>query len=95
MDYGYEKRNISDLEYRLRLLMCVNELGAVTREQLWPFVAKLEMMDYMPMCLYLDQLLTSHAIKEGEGVLRDTLFITEVGAAQLMMFQGKIPGRAR
>ena len=90
MDYGYEKRNISDLEYRLRLLMCVNELGVVTREQLWPFVAKLEMMDYMPMCLHLEQLLESHSLAEGEGVLKGTLFITETGAAQLMMFMGKI-----
>ena len=90
MDYGYEKRNISDLEYRLRLLMCINELGVVTREQLWPFVAKLEMMDYMPMCLHLEQLLESHSLAEGEGVLKGTLFITEIGAAQLMMFMGKV-----
>lgn len=93
MDYGYEKRNISDLEYRLRLLMCVNELGVVTREQLWPFVAKLEMMDYMPMCLHLEQLLESHSLAAGEGVLKGTLFITETGAAQLMMLHDRIPSR--
>ena len=54
MPEGFAKRHISDAENRLRLLLCIDALGLCTREELWPFVAKLELMEYMPMCLYLD-----------------------------------------
>ena len=86
----YEKRNVSDLENRLRLLLCVSELGMVTREQLWPFVAKLNLMEYMPMCLYLDHLLTDGDLAEGQGLLRGVLYLTQVGDMRLKVLESAI-----
>ena len=34
-----------------------NALGMATLDQqLWPFVAQLELMDYMPLCVFVDEL---------------------------------------
>ena len=66
MPEGFAKRHISDAENRLRLLLCIDALGLCTREELWPFVAKLELMEYMPMCLYLDDLLRDGSLMEGQ-----------------------------
>ena len=91
----YEKRNVSDLENRLRLLLCVSELGMVTREQLWPFVARLELMEYMPMCLYLEQLLSDGSVDEGTGRIRGMLYLTETGYLRLTVLRSSIPASDR
>lgn len=60
------KRRISDAEYRLRVLCCVNALGMATLDQLWPFVAQLELMDYMPLCVFVDELKKDGALDSGQ-----------------------------
>ena len=50
------RRKISDTENKLRLLYCLNALGMATQEELWPFAAQLDLMDYVPLCVYLDEL---------------------------------------
>ena len=76
MPEGFAKRHISDAENRLRLLLCIDALGLCTREELWPFVAKLELMEYMPMCLYLDELLRDGSLMEGQHAVQGVLFLT-------------------
>ena len=49
------KRRVSDVENKLRVLFCLKALGLVTQEQLWPIVARMELMDYLPFCLLLDE----------------------------------------
>lgn len=87
----FEKRNISDAENRLRLLLCVNALGLCSREELWPFVAGLELMEYMPMCLYLDELLGDKSLGEGRHAAQGLLFVTSGGREALRLFGRRTP----
>ena len=40
------RRRISDLENRLRLMLCLEHTAPMTEVELWPFVASLDLMDY-------------------------------------------------
>ena len=70
------KRRVSDVENKLRVLFCLKTLGLVTQEQLWPFVARMELMDYLPFCLLLDELKSDGAVAEGNGAMAGTLYLT-------------------
>ena len=91
MPEGFAKRHISDAENRLRLLLCIDALGLCTREELWPFVAKLELMEYMPMCLYLDELLRDGSLMEGQHAVQGVLFLTGGGREALELFERRMP----
>ncbi len=84
------KRNVTDAENKLRLLCCVDALGSVTPAQLWPFVASLELMDYIPMQLLLHELMADGDVETGTGALREQLFLTQPGRAALRLFDGRI-----
>ena len=86
MALAQPKRRISDAENKLRLLCCVDALGAVTPAQLWPFVASLELMEYMPMQLLLHELISGGDVEVGIGVLQKHLFITQKGYNALQLF---------
>jgi hypothetical protein len=87
----YEKRNRSDLEYRLVILCCLKELGIVTMEQLWPFIARLNLMEYMQMCVFLRQLQQDGYAAEGAGSIQGALYITDTGINLLQVLGDKIP----
>lgn len=87
----FSKRNISDAENRLRLLFCVDALGPVTKEQLWPFAARLELMEYVPMCLYVDELVRDGSLGEGPAALQGALFLTDAGRRTLELFGKRLP----
>ncbi len=89
-DFFFRKR-VSDMEYRLRLLCCIEEMEPISPDQLWPFVAQLELMDYVSMCLYLDELHESGALAEGEHALQGQLYLTGEGRRQLEMFRTRMP----
>ncbi|MDD3336122.1 MAG: DUF4364 family protein [Eubacteriales bacterium] len=91
MQSSLPKRKISDAENRLRLLFCVDALAMVTREQLWPFVAGLELMEYMPMCLYVDELCKDGSLLLGTNALKDVLCLTEKGRSTLRLFLSRLP----
>ena len=91
MPEGFAKRHISDAENRLRLLLCIDALGLCTREELWPFVAKLELMEYRPMCLYLDELLRDGSLMEGQHAVQGVLFLTGGGREALELFERRMP----
>ena len=61
MPFLSPKRRVSDAENKLRLLLCLRALGMATSDQLWPFVAELELMEYLPYCLLLDELKKRYA----------------------------------
>ncbi len=85
------KRRISDAEYRLRVLCCVNALGMATLEQLWPFVAQLELMDYMPLCVFVDELKKDGALDSGSHAIQGSLYLTEKGRRTLALFSERLP----
>lgn len=91
MPQSFSKRNISDAENRLRLLFCVDVLGMLTREQLWPFVARLDLMEYVPMCLYVDELVRDGALVMGAHAAEGVLCLTDKGQSTLRMFQNRMP----
>ena len=66
MPFLSPKRRVSDAENKLRLLLCLRALGMATSDQLWPFVAELELMEYLPYCLLLDELNRSGRLRPGE-----------------------------
>ncbi len=84
------KRQVSDAENKLRLLCCVEALGGITQAQLWPFVASLELMDYMPMQLLLHELIADGDVEKGALALEEQLFLTEQGRRSLRLFDGRI-----
>lgn len=84
------KRKISDTENKLRVLLCLSALGMATADQLWPFVARLELMEYLPFCMFLDELKRDGSITEGNHALAGMLFLTEAGMRQLSLFSGKV-----
>jgi len=85
------KRNISDIEYKLRILCCLDALGMATQEQLWPFVARLELMEYIPFCMLLDELKTAGAVASASHGLEGTLYLTPDGKEQLRLFLRRMP----
>lgn len=90
MTFSSPKRRISDTENKLRILFCLGALGTVTAEQLWPFVARLELMEYMPFCVLLDELKKDGAIAAGSHALEGMLFLTREGEKTLSLFSSKV-----
>lgn len=84
------RRKVSDEENKLRLLCCINALGAVTPAQLWPFVASLELMEYLSMQLLLHELLEGGDLEEGALALAQQLFLTQQGREALGLFGARI-----
>lgn len=90
MPFTSPKRKISDTENKLRILLCLDRLGLVTQEQLWPFVARLELMEYVPFCMFVDELLMDGAIAAGSHALSGMLYLTAAGRQQLELFSSKV-----
>ena len=90
MPFHSPKRRISDTENKLRVLFCLDAIGMATQEQLWPFVAQLELMDYVPFCMFVDELLHDGALAEGSRGLENVLYLTQEGREQLSLFSGKV-----
>ncbi len=84
-------RNISETEYMLRLLRCVDALDCATELSLWTFAAELELMDYVTMRLCLHQLLEAEQVQYGDGVLKQHLYLTEKGRQALQLFGDRLP----
>jgi len=84
------KRKISDTENKLRVLYCLDALGMATLDQLWPFVAQLELMEYIPLCLFVDELRADGAVAEAGHALKGALYLTAQGQKQLSLFAGKL-----
>jgi len=90
MPFLSPKRKVSDTENKLRVLFCLDKLGMATQEQLWPFVAQLELMEYIPFCMFVDELLSDGAIASGTHAMEGCLFLTAAGRQQLDLFSGKL-----
>ena len=90
MPLSSPKRKISDTENKLRILFCLERLGMATQEQLWPFVAQLELMEYMPFCLLIDELLSDGAIAAGVHAMEGCLYLTAAGRRQLELFGSRV-----
>lgn len=84
------KRRISDAENKLRLLYAVHVLGQVTETQLWPFVASLDLMDYIPMQLLLHELFTSGDLALGAEALSGLISLSAQGEDSLRLFKHRI-----
>ena len=84
-------RNISETEYMLRLLRCVDVLDCVTDLSLWTFVAQLELMDYVTMRLCLHKLLAAEEVQYGAGTLKNHIYLTEKGREALQLFAERLP----
>lgn len=85
------KRKISDAENKLRVLLCLDALGMAALDELWPFAAQLELMEYMTFCLLVDELVKDGAIAQGSHALTDVLYLTDEGKQQLSLFLSKLP----
>ena len=90
MPLSSPKRKISDTENKLRVLFCLNALGMATLDELWPFVARLELMEYVPFCLFVDELKSDGAVAAGSHALEGVLYLTEAGRQQLSLFADKL-----
>ena len=90
MPFHSPKRRISDTENKLRVLLCLDAIGMATQEQLWPFVAQLELMDYVPFCMFVDELLHDGALAAGSHGLENVLYVTQAGKEHLALFEGKV-----
>lgn len=87
------KRRVSEPENKLRLLCCMEALGSVTQVQLWPFVARLDLMEYMPMQLLLHELIAEGELEAGTHALDDQLCLSDKGRETLRLFEGRVlPG---
>lgn len=84
-------RNISETEYKLRLLRCVDVLDCVTELLLWTFVAELDLMDYVTMRLCLHQLLAADEVEYGAGAMKNHLYLTPKGRQALALFGERLP----
>ena len=84
-------RNISETEYMLRLLRCVDVLDCVTEVSLWTFAAELELMDYVTMRLSLHKLLETGEVQYGAGAMSGYLYLTENGRQALQLFGDRLP----
>lgn len=89
------KRKISDTENKLRVLMSLQALQMASRDQLWPFLARLDLMEYMTMCVIVDELCAQGALKHGGQALRGQLYLTDLGREYLVFFGSRIPGGDR
>lgn len=90
MPFLSPKRKVSDTENKLRVLFCLDKLGMATQEQLWPFVAQLELMEYMPFCLLADELRSDGAIAAGVHAMEGCLYLTADGRRQLELFGSRL-----
>lgn len=84
-------RNISETEYMLRLLRCVDALDCATELSLWTFAAELELMDYVTMRLCLHKLLQAEQVQYGEGAMKSYLYLTQKGRQALQLFGDRLP----
>ena len=84
-------RNISETEYMLRLLRCVDVLDCVTDSLLWAFTAELELMDYVTMRLCLHKLLQADQVQYGAGSMKAYLYLTQRGRQALQLFGDRLP----
>lgn len=89
------KRNISDAQNKLRVLFCLNALEIATQDELWPFVAQLDLMDYVPFCVFVDELKKDGAVAGGTHALAGALYLTPEGQQQLALFSDKLPSPDR
>ncbi len=90
MPFLSPKRKISDTENKLRVLYCLDKLGMATQEQLWPFVAQLELMEYIPFCMFVAELQSDGAIAAGTHAMEGSLYLTAAGRQQLALFSNKL-----
>lgn len=90
MPLSFPKRRVSDVENKLRVLLCLKAIGMASQEQLWPFVARLELMEYIPFCLLLDELRLNGAVAPGVGAVSGLLYVTAEGQRMLDMFGRKL-----
>ena len=90
MPFQSPKRKVSDTENKLRVLFCLDKLGMATQEQLWPFVAQLELMEYVPFCMFVSELQTDGAIAAGTHAMEGSLYLTAAGRQHLALFSGKM-----
>ena len=90
MPFLSPKRRVSDAENKLRLLLCLRALGMATSDQLWPFVAELELMEYLPFCLLLDELKKDGEVAQGRCALEGVLFLTPKGEKTLSLLRDKL-----
>ena len=86
----FPKRRVSDAENKLRLLLCLRMLGMASSEQLWPFVAQLELMEYLPYCLLLDELKKAGVVAQGRYALEGMLYLTPEGEKTLALLGDKL-----
>lgn len=90
MPLSSPKRKVSDVENKLRVLLCLKAIGMATQEQLWPFVARLELMEYIPFCLLLDELKLNGSVAQGVGAVSGMLYLTAEGERTLELFGRKL-----
>lgn len=90
MPLSSPKRKVSDVENKLRVLLCLKAIGMATQEQLWPFVARLELMEYIPFCLLLDELELNGSVAQGVGAVSGMLYLTAEGERTLELFGRKL-----
>lgn len=90
MPFLSPKRRVSDAENKLRLLLCLRALGMATSDQLWPFVAELELMEYLPYCLLLDELKKDGEVAQGRCALEGVLYLTPRGEKTLSLLRDKL-----
>ena len=90
MSFTPPMRKVSDAENKLRLLYCVRALQQVAEAQLWPFVASLDLMEYIPMQLFTHELLSGGDLVLGEQALSGTISLTPKGQETLGLFAHRI-----
>lgn len=90
MPLSSPRRKVSDVENKLRVLLCLKAVGMATQEQLWPFVARLELMEYIPFCLLLDELKLNGSVAQGVGAVSGLLYLTAEGERTLELFGRKL-----
>ena len=90
MPFLSPKRRVSDAENKLRLLLCLRALGMATSDQLWPFVAGLELMEYLPYCLLLDELKKDGEVAQGRFALEGVPYLTPRGEKTLSLLRDKL-----
>jgi len=90
MPFTSPKRNVSDAENKLRLLYCVHALEQVGEAQLWPFVASLDLMDYIPMQLLMHELLSGGELHMGVEALSGMITLSPHGQETLRLFAHRV-----
>ena len=90
MPLSSPKRKVSDTENKLRVLCCLEALGMATQEQLWPFVARLELMEYVPFCMFVDELQKGGSIAKADHALEGMLYLTVEGQQLLKLFSNRL-----